>query len=206
MQTYDDVTPSSTTLVDVKVPHNRAMVTQEARETWVRWYMNELLTANMQIAVERWSGRVFEGPRTMKQILEQPGPGGICPDESTLWRWLKSDWAAPIIREVVDGVQQAVNVSTDAVWPLVIQAQQALAISGRGRDSTTAAKFLAEQRTKGVVAADTGLGKIVADLVSSGRYDATITVQEQLTVRLKRLRDAQALPITTIEHAAREDA
>lgn len=204
----DSLSPKLRALVNDNMIRAKDMYTSENREAYVRWYMDQMIAANLQIAAERWAGSVFQGPRTMKDIIQQPGPAGLCPDESTLWRWLKSEWAAPIIADVVTRANQAIDISTDAVWPLVIQAQQMLAISGKGRDSTGAAKFLADQRKKGVVDTGNPLGRVIADLVGSGRYDATITVKEQLEIRLRKIRESQTTTpdSETIDGTARKVA
>ena len=171
-----------------ETPRDWGMITQEAREAYVVWYMESLITANLAVAEERKAGTAWEGPRSAKDIIQHAGPGGITPDEATVYRWLKSDWAKPIIQKIVAEANQVCQVGTTVVWPLIVQNLQHEAIYGRGRDAVLAAKYLNDLRSNGVGDETSPLGRIIAGLVSGGRYDGEVVVKEQLSIRLERIR------------------
>lgn len=170
-------------------------ITQDYREEYVRWFLNALLTAQAEIQLEEDTGQPYEGPRYIKDILQVTGPHGMRPDSATVWRWLKSDWAKAIRSQVGADVNTVVAVETDAEWVQIMRNQRFIARTAKGRDAVMAAKFVDEVRQRGGFEDSSALGKKIADLIGSGRFDVEVQAVER-TVRLKKTAEAPAIDVT----------
>lgn len=182
----------------VSIPKSHGVITQELREDYIRWIMNAMIEANLKISQEKMFGTEYNGPRTMQDFLATPGPGGLTPEYTTVHSWLRAPWARPILAQVRQEMDQVCGVETEAQWPLIMANIRHQAMTAKGRDAVMAAKFIDEQRQRGPQDEGSSLGKKIAELIGSGRFDGEVEVRERV-VRLRRQQTVDEPKITVIE-------
>lgn len=190
------VSVDSALLEATSEPRDLTKWSQEWREDYVRWFVDTLMTANLRLAQERKlpNSKEYRGPRTFGEVNALTGPHGMMPEESTIWRWLRSDWAKAIIAQVASEIERVCDVQTDAEWPMIMANMRMLAMTGQNRDAVQAAKFVDEVRRRREVAPESGLAKKIGELIGSGKFDGEVEVRE----RIFRLRKAQADATKTV--------